>query len=154
MATAWQWERLGSAVVVVAMLTAGCSGFNTGGAWTDDGGNEVSTDLLLSRPGPSDHCDWGSATFLFVGRNGTVPGIPAEWYDQYIRDPEDIFRSELAATFDGDATVPADARFTGYSTSTLELWLAPSDPGSLYVRASEKFERWPRVRREEVILCA
>jgi hypothetical protein len=139
--------------LIVAVTLVAC-GPGRQGPWTTVGGDRVDDGLLLSMPGPSGHCDWESAEFLFIGRDGAVPGIPVERNDQYIRDPERLFRSHLAAAFDADAELPADAAATGYARAGIELWLAPSDPTSVYIRSNDRFERWPRVREDHPILCA
>jgi hypothetical protein len=136
----------------LALSLAACgSGVNN--EWVDRDGTAIPADLLWSVQGPADHCAWSSAAFLFVGREGNVRGIPSDWNDQYVRDPEGLFEGRLAAAFDPDAEPPAEVAETGYSNGALELWLASDDPLALYLRTDDGFERWPRVEGDEPILC-
>lgn len=82
-----------------------------------------------------------------------MPGIDDGYYDQYVRDPEDLFGELLADTFVADGDLPSDAEFSGYSTSRLRLWIAPSVSTAVFVEVLTRFERWPRVGPDP-ILCA
>ena len=51
------------------------------------------------------------------------------------------FRQDLVA----HATMPADARPTGYKLGNIELYLSPSDQDqAAYLATSQGAERWPR----------
>ena len=107
--------------------------------------------MLWSVQGDDDHCDWGSATFLFIGRESDPPGVGAEWRGQYVRDPEGLF--DGISGFELHANLPPDAAPAGFSTDTAELWLNASTPNAVFVKISEEFERWPRVVGDP-IFCA
>lgn len=106
---------------------------------------------MWSVQGDDDHCDWGSATFLFIGRESDPPEVGGEWRGQYVRDPEGLF--DGISGFDPDATLPPDAAPTGFSTDTAELWLAASASDAVFVKVGDGFERWPRVVGDP-IYCA
>lgn len=141
--------------VLAGVLVVGCiTGLSPGGAWQDQTGNEVPTDVLWSWVGQERHCGWGSATFLWIGRSAHVPGIPEPFYDQYVRDPEDLFSGRLGAEFEESVELPADAAFTGYATPRMKLWVAPSFEAAVFIEVSGRFEQWPRVEGPNPILCA
>jgi hypothetical protein len=110
----------------------------------------VGTERLWSWLGNAEHCDWGSATFLLIGAN---PGIDEAFHGQYVRDPEDLFTELLADEFVADIDRPEDADFTGYSTSKLKLWIAPSTLTAVYLELDDRFEQWPRAEVTHPILC-
>jgi hypothetical protein len=141
-------------LALVGCLLTGCQASTAYDApWVDPSGNQVGPELLRTVRGPGEHCGWESAVFLFIGRSGQVQGIPSDWNDQFIRDPDDLFAGKLAARFEVDVEPPADAEDTGYSSSSLDLWIAHSDTSAVFVRAGGTFERWPRVRGDDPILC-
>ncbi len=88
-----------------------------------------------------------------AGRHGDRNGDRAR---QYVRDPQGIFSSSIAGSFDGDATLPDDAADTGYHRGDWQLWVAPSDADrAVYLvnadPASHVVERWARA--VDVIAC-
>ncbi len=143
-------------LAVIASLTlAACTGFDTGGSWTGEGGEPVPPEALRLSPGTTDHCDWGSATFLSIGLQEPLAGVDAGWFDQYVRDPEALFTDRLLAAFDADASAPSDAAFTGYRTGSVRLWLAASVESAAFLEMEDgTFEAWPRVSGDTPILCA
>lgn len=141
--------------LLVALTLAACTGFITGGAWTDGGGEAVPSEALRLSSGTTEHCDWESATFLSIGLQEPLAGVDAGWFDQYVRDPEGLFADRLMAAFDPDASAPADAVFTGFSTGSVRLWLAESVGSAAFLELEDgTFEAWPRVDGDTPILCA
>lgn len=139
-----------AAGLVLALLLVGCGGGLP--AWSDHSGGQVPSEDLWWVEGPREHCGWESATFLFIGRDGEVPGIPPEHYDQYIRDPEGIMPA-LATSFAADVEPPSGTEFTGYSAGGSELWIAPGYTDAVFIRREGRFERWPRVTLSHPLLC-
>ncbi|MDH6514653.1 hypothetical protein M2163_008372 [Streptomyces sp. SAI-135] len=103
--------------------------------WTDRAGERVPTSEVSSRPG-DDHCGWSEVHFLDLGGR------------EYARDPESLLEpGVLTASYDGSATLPPDARDTGYRYEERELWLA-DDSRSAYVRTPQGVEAWPLLGEE------
>jgi hypothetical protein len=141
-------------LLVTAVALTGCGvGPAVESDWRNASGEPIDRGLLWSYQGPSEHCDWASAAFLAIGRTGDVAGVPADMNDQYVRDPDHLFVSELATAFQADAELPPGAVDTGYSNGTLELWLDPADSSSVYLRVDDTYERWPRVEGDDPLFC-
>jgi hypothetical protein len=102
--------------------------------WTDARGHRVPTTVIQSVPGP-EHCGWQRTTFLFLGADGA----DGEFY----RDPDGDLRQYLSGSYQADASVPADARDTGYRRDGRELWLAGDKKAAYLVAAEGDAERWP-----------
>ena len=84
-------------LLVTAVALTGCGvGPAVESDWRNASGEPIDRGLLWSYQGPSEHCDWASAAFLAIGRTGDVAGVPADMNDQYVRDPDHLFVSELA----------------------------------------------------------
>jgi hypothetical protein len=113
-----------------------------GPTWTLNG-RPVDGSILNSFAGP-EHCGWQSATMMHLGR--PIDTLSRNVH-QFIRDPDGVVDRGLRERLAPHATLPADARGTGYRDGELELWLAPSDPDSVYLRAGDDVERWPRAQR-------
>jgi len=111
--------------------------------WSREG-RAVSGFELTTFSGP-DHCGWQSATFLIMGWPvGTVSRTIAD-ARQYIRDPRGAVKTSLRDRLDLRATLPADARPTGYRHGSIELYLSPSNQNDgIYVVGPGGAERWPR----------
>ncbi len=140
-------------LVVLALMTA-CSGLSAGGRWTDESGSEVSTDILWAHRGNSGHCNWGSAHFLWIGLRADPPGIDEEYYDEYIRDPRNLFGEMLEGSLETGVELPDDAEYTGYSNSRYRLWIAPSVTSHVFLEIDGEFESWPRVKGPDPVACA
>jgi hypothetical protein len=118
--------------------------------WTRNGA-AVSFSELSTQAGSA--CDAQSVTFLRIGWPlGTVATNRLESW-QYIRDPQGVFtRKPFRQRLDLHATLPNDARPTGYRYSTAEIHLSPSDQDEyIYVVGPVGAERWPR--SEPMTLC-
>ena len=64
----------------------------------------------------------------------------------YIRDPQGAFGSEYRDRLVLEATLPADARPTGYRLGSIALYLSPGDQDeAIYVVAPSGAKRWPRL---------
>jgi hypothetical protein len=111
--------------------------------WLRDG-RAVSGFELSTFAGP-DHCGWQSATFLIIGWPvGTVSRTIDE-ARQYVRDPHGAVKGSLRDRLVVRATLPADARPTGYRHGSIELYLSPPDQDDgIYVVGPGGAERWPR----------
>ncbi|MFI0941389.1 hypothetical protein [Streptomyces sp. NPDC021020] len=104
--------------------------------WTDGHGARVPVTTLNTTEGPA-HCGWQQARFLELGA--------ATGSREYARDPHGVLPpGSLAAPYDPDAALPADARDTGYHRKGEELWTTP-DTSRVYVRTSHGVEAWPAV---------
>ncbi len=112
--------------------------------WSRDG-TEVGEFELTSISGPS-HCGWQSATMLFIGWPPGTTSTTITGSHFYIRDPRGVFGSEYRDRLVLGATLPADARPTGYRLGSIEVYLSPTDQDeAIYVVAPSGAERWPRV---------
>jgi hypothetical protein len=116
-----------------------------GQPWYRDGKELLSRDISLAA-GP-EHCDWERATFIGAS------DLPAPKDDRnrlWARDPEGVLTHFPAAKagFLAAATLPGDAKFTGYKSGHLELWTAASDfPEHVYLVNAldpDDVERWVR----------
>jgi len=107
--------------------------------WSDRAGHRVPVTKVNSAAGPA-HCDWQQAHFLELDRAAAGGRL-------YARDPKDVLPpGTLTSRYDGDATLPADARDTGYHWHDEELWTS-ADASKVYVRTSDGVEAWPAVTR-------
>ena len=119
--------------------------------WTRDG-KRVSEFEFETIAGP-EHCGWQSATMLFIAwPPGTVSKTAAE-ARQYIRDPRGVIQGRpLLRQLELHATLPTDAKPTGYRYGPLEVYLSPSDQDQfIYVVGLLGVERWPR--SDPMTLC-
>ena len=127
------------------------------GTWRDEDGKAVppTTDALVFDIGPgSEHCFPQNVLFLTV----TEPfGTPATTLDDgrvFIRDPE---RTLVGPPWDSipgvdlNSELPKTARFTGFSTGDIELWV-DQDEQHAFLTDGQTVERWPRV--DPPPLCA
>ncbi|MET9476161.1 hypothetical protein [Streptomyces sp. NPDC002922] len=112
--------------------------------WTDKDGRRVPVSEVSSSAG-STHCDWQKADFLEWGAGSGGEGSADR--KVYARDPEGVLSSGmLTSTYDGDVTMPAGARSTGYHLDDWELWLT-DDMSRVYVRTSDGVEAWPAMKQ-------
>ena len=122
-----------------------------GYGWARDG-RPVDGSELTTIAGPS-HCHWESATMLFIG---WPPGTKATQFAQsrfYVRDPQGAYAAAYRDRLVRNASLPSDARPTGYRLGPIELYVSPDDQDeAIYVVAPSGSERWPRV--EPAGLCA
>ena len=76
--------------------------------------------------------------------------------NQYIRDPEGVFahnRDSLRSTYEPNAELPGDAKFSEYAKNGVELWISQSQlDTAIYMVDGSSVERWPKA--EPIILCA
>jgi hypothetical protein len=103
----------------------------------------------------AEHCSWEQVTFVELSWPPGFIQNPLPLNRQFARDPADVLGADMGVrgSYDGDATLPADAMATELHNAEAELWVAESTPDALYVRRSEgTVERWPRV--EPLLLCA
>ena len=107
-------------------------------------GQPVSTEELGTSAGPN-HCDWQSATILTIGWPLGTVSTSAGQARFYIRDPNGVMGGMYQKNLVTHATLPADARPTGYKLGSIELYLSPSDQDqAAYLVTSSGAERWPR----------
>ena len=151
-------------LTVAFVISAACSSGSTepaslfeatpdypGYAWTRDG-HTVSPEELGTIAGPR-HCGWQSATFLNIGWPPGTQSSTAAQARQYIRDPNGVTPTKLRDSFELHATLPSDARATGYIFEGISIYLSPSDQDSAaYVVGTRSVERWPR--SDPMTLCA
>lgn len=120
-------------------------------AWVDARGERV-PDLVTSTYRGDEHCEWQSAVFLHLGWPlGTAEKVSSG--RQYVRDPEGLFPEDITVSLDLDATLPPDARYTGYHQGEVQLWVNDSEAAeAVYLVRGEHVERWPRTT--DIIACA
>jgi hypothetical protein len=129
------------------------------GSWQDRTGKIVPDGakgrrlVAVSYDGPR-HCGWESVTFLVLawppGR--IAASDQARNVRQYLRDPKEVLADLEAGGF-GRASLPADARDTGYHHGAYRLWVSSSNADRfVYVAGPGGVERWPRATRQ--IGCA
>lgn len=123
-----------------------------GYSWTRDG-RVVGEFELVTIAGP-EHCDWQTATFMFIAWPPGTTSMNAAGARQYIRDPRGVFeKGRYRELLDLDAELPADARPTGHRLGSVEIHVSPSDQDdAIYLVGPGGAERWPRAH--EMILCA
>jgi hypothetical protein len=95
---------------------------------------------LSTSAGPA-HCGWESATFLNIGWPLGTRATRANQARLY--DPHDVvgYRGRLIR----NATLPHDARPTGYKLGSIQIYFSPSDQDrAIYLVARAGAERWPR----------
>jgi hypothetical protein len=124
------------AAAVAAAAACGGGGPSAEG-WERDGLAVPSSRLELYQG--SDHCDWGSVTFLSLA-------WPSEAdRSQYVRDPDGTLSAELAGELRLDAALPSDAVPTGLTDDEgLTLWLAPDGSTAYLADGAGGVEAWPR----------
>jgi hypothetical protein len=87
----------------------------------------------------SAHCAWQSETFIAYRRG------------QFLQDEDNGLASQGGVRYEGDASLPSDARYTGWHSGQRQLWLSPSDREenglylNIYVVTSVAVQRWPRL---------
>jgi hypothetical protein len=137
-------------IVVLALgVSAGCSAPRdppppyAGYTWTREG-RAVSPEELAVISGP-EHCDWQSATLLYIRWPPPTGASSPTQARQYVRDPRGVTSPELRDRLQLRATLPADARPTGYVSSDFEIFVSPTDQDeAIYVVSPRSVERWPR----------
>jgi hypothetical protein len=121
-----------------------------GYAWTRDG-RSVKPEEFGTIAGPG-HCGWQSATLLSIGWPVGTLSTSATQARQYIRDPNGVVRSILRDRLDLNAKVPSDARPTGYTYDSVQVYLSPTEQDeAIYVVGPFGAERWPR--SDPMTLC-
>jgi hypothetical protein len=135
--------------VFAAAALAGCGGDEPSAPaeeWTR-GGEPVSIDVISTYDGPG-HCGWEKARFLVVSWPIHTAGDAEPKAAQYVRDPEGVLGQEaLQRALRTDATLPEDAKPTGYERDGTALWLADSDRQTtayLVTGNPPRIEAWPR----------
>ncbi len=115
-----------------------------GYAWTRYG-HAVSAQELDTSAG-SQHCEQQSVTFLTIGWPPGTRSTSSEHAHQYIRDPDGAVKSSnLKGSLALHATLPKDARPTGYRHGPIEIFTSSSDEEqAIYVVGPDVVERWPR----------
>ena len=142
------------AVTVAAVALSACAAPASldpypGGAWSDSAGAAVPPEVLALY---SDDCPGReSAGFLdVVWPLDEVPGVEEEMR-RYVRDPENVMpTTRLLAPYDVASSLPRSAKFTGYSTSDVQLWVGEDDDIYVYLVAGTRVEALPRAADESV----
>ncbi len=149
-----------SVLVACSLCLASCTGGRQfahpapwpGIPWTHDD-HSVSTSVIDAAAGPS-HCGWQSVTFLTMGWPLGTRAANAAQSREYVRDPKGLVgHFGLRSSLDLHATLPSDARSTGYVDGSARLYLAPSDDDvAAYIVQGATVERWPR--SDPMTLCS
>jgi hypothetical protein len=110
--------------------------------WYRDG-RKVSAFELTTIAGP-DHCGWQEATFLTIG--WPIPRVTQTIADarQFVRDPRGVISVALRDRLSTAASVPADARATGYRHGPIEVYVSPTVDDAIFIVGPAGAERWPR----------
>ena len=113
--------------------------------WQNRDGRRAPVATIRSRQG-SEHCDWQDITFLSMGEEGDGP--------QFLRDTRGELRDFVRTTFDPHATLPEDAKDTGYQRCNRHLWIDRSGIAAYLVAVGNpgNVERWPATK--ERVACA
>jgi len=108
----------------------------------------VSEEVINSYFGPK-HCDTQTVVFLVAGWPLGTSTSEVTRQRQYVRDVGHKLPPEvLPHTLDLDAQRPASARFSGFHTEKMELWLSPDDQDrAAYIVMEGVVERWPRATK-------
>jgi hypothetical protein len=118
--------------------------------WTRNG-QPVAPEEMSTIAGP-EHCDWQSATMLNIGWPPGTRSTTSAQARQYIRDPNGVVGARFRDLLMRNATLPADARATGYRYGAIEIYVSPSDQDqAIYVVSASDSERWPR--SDPMVLC-
>lgn len=134
--------------VAALVLAAGCTGpeqpSSSAEQWTRDGA-PVSFEVINSYDG-GPPCDWAGTRFLSVSFPIHLAPSGAPHAAQYVRDPDGVLPgAQTRPAFRPGATLPADAKPTGYERDGTALWLADSDRASTaYLVKGDVIEAWPR----------
>jgi hypothetical protein len=119
--------------------------------WVDARDKDVPESVITTHSGPR-HCQWESAVFLYIG----WPLGRAEQIGhrrQYLRDPEGLLSEYVLVPLDLSATLPTDARYSGYHRGEAKLWVSKSEADeAVYIVRADQVERWPRTTED--IACA
>ena len=130
----WSVESL--ALCDPAELSAAASDNLGIDVWTDRKGERVATTVLSSRRGAA-HCEWQSATFLYLHD------------EQFVADPQGVLSgSSFKATYAARTALPPDAKDTGYTRAVSALWVAADRSAVYLVAADGSAQRWPAVREK------
>jgi hypothetical protein len=108
--------------------------------------------------GPT-HCGWGNLVFLVISWPlGTeVPGgfMSNRHTRMFVRlsTTGDLPAADFATTFDANATLPTNARDTGYHRNGWHLWIVNSAINrAVWLVHEDRVERWAAAN--EIIGCA
>jgi hypothetical protein len=123
-----RWPAAGAA----GLLLVGCGGGDSASQWHDSDGP---TEAVRQIQGDSDHCDFGSITYIQVGDQREAA---------YVRDPEGLVTEWFhGRTQDLDADLPNDATRTPYRREDgSELWMG-ADRTHIYLVRDNVIERLP-----------
>lgn len=92
-----------------------------------------------------EHCEWQSATLMHIRWPPGTSSSRSTQTRQYVRDPRGVMSAVLRDRFQFRATLPADARPTGYVYGEFEIFVSPTDQDeAIYVVSPRSVERWPR----------
>jgi len=95
-------------------------------------------------------CGDGHAAVLTVGRPLGMPFDGLLRYE-YVRDPAGEFNAQgwVTSLYMGDAPVPDDAAYTGWTNGNIEIWINPSElEKAIFIKRGDTFERWPRAVKQ------
>ncbi len=84
----------------------------------------------------SGHCGWERVWSLLYQRDPLV---------EYLRDPEQHFRTVVPVPYATGVRLPRRAFDTGYRRGDAKLWAVPSGRALYVVRGDGVVERWPRL---------
>lgn len=138
-------------LVVTACSGPAAVGPHPGEPFTDAAGETVPFERLALY---ADDCPGReSGAFLDVRWPlDAVPGVEPE-LRRYVRDPENVMpTTQLLAPYDVASSLPREARFTGFTAGSLQLWVAADDAIYVYLVDGSRVEGLPRAL-DETVTC-
>jgi hypothetical protein len=136
-------------LIAVAVLLAGCGGRDYEASpsppvsrwkesWRDAEGSVVQEHVVSTG-----YAECVDAVLLSVGWPLGTPFDTIDSARTYVRDRDGAL--ETVGRLDTDATLPENARNSGYHLGDVQLWFGRNARQAAYVVDGSKVERWPRL---------
>jgi hypothetical protein len=144
--TTRRWLLIGIGVVTLIVGWSLWIGWTTNpvGPWFDRAGNPLPAERLSVWTG-SDHCDTANTKFLALA---WPPDVPVAYMGDsrtkvYVWQPPDDYLRPGAVTPRVVATMPSDARNTGFNRGRLTLWVSGSNlRQAVFLTDGDEIQRW------------
>ncbi len=116
------------------------------GVWLDAKGDPVPTSRVMSVHG-ADKCDWQDVGFVVLDRDADKPLM-------LVSDPAGHFNSkQLMITYQAQATLPTDARDSGWRRGGFALWTKPFGDAAYLVNLADPTDVQRLARARFVLTC-